>query len=91
MIETTDMYLAAALLSYDANYLGTNKEDMNRQKFQFGDDIEVPKIFIVRNGVPETIADPTFEEFRNYFDSFKLLYLPDYPQSLKKLKTIIHR
>jgi len=91
MIETTDMYLAAALLAYGGNYQGTDKSDIKRQKFLFDDDIGVEKVFIMLDNQVAAQYDPTFEEIENLSDSFKLVYPPNYPQALKRIKTIIHK
>ena len=91
MIETTDMYLAAVLLAYGGNYQGTDKTDVKRQQFLFGNDIGIEKIYILHEGQVTTQYNPTFEEIENLSDSFKLVYPPNYPQALKRIKTIIHK
>jgi len=93
MIETSDMYLGAALLAYGADYKGVDKSNKSRQKFLFNDDLKISSIFIYNasSDRAESYSDPTFEEVCNFFDSFRLLYPSNYPQALKKLKTIIHK
>jgi hypothetical protein len=93
MIETSDMYLGAALLAYGADYRGVDKKDKQRQKFLFSNDLKISFIYVynaTENEV-ELHAEPKFSDVCNFFDSFRLLYPPNYPQALKKLKTIIHK
>jgi len=91
MIKTTDMYLAGALLAYGGAYRGVDKSDVKRQRFIFDDELDIATIYISNGTEIQNVSYPTYDEFCNYADSFKLLYPPNYPQALKKMKTIIHK
>jgi len=93
MIKISDMYLAAALLAYGADYKGVDKTNRLRQKFLFDDDLKLSSVFVYEPSahITTTVCDPSYDEICNLFDSFRLLYPPNYPQVLRKMKTILYK
>jgi hypothetical protein len=70
--------------------LGTNKQDPKRQQFSF--DGVVPSILVFKDdGITvEKINNPTILQAELFCTSARLWYPPSYPDSLRKIKSIIH-
>jgi len=84
-----DMYLAAALLSYDVPLLSIDKANKKRQMFAFDDNIK--HVFILgENDVPMRIVKPTIETVETHFIARKLMFPPSYPDSIRRIKSSIH-
>jgi len=85
----SDIYLAAALMSYGVMYSEIDRTDPRRQKFIF----EVSPLSIVISeddiGI-STIRHPSLEEFERRFVMGTLYFPPGYPEALKKIKTMVH-
>lgn len=84
-----DMYLAAALLSYGAKLIRTDKSDKKHQKFVFAEG-SVLKVFIVSDRVAIAINEPTIARVETYFISKELLFPPTYPDTIRNIKSMIH-
>jgi hypothetical protein len=88
--EVTDMYLVAALFAYGAEYIGVSREDKKNQRFMFRDPLGVERIFSKKHGVVEELDEPSFDEFKQAFDTVTLMYPPQYVEALRRVKGIIH-
>ena len=86
--KISDMYLAAALLSYGATLDEIDRSDQRRQKFCFEDGID--HVFILDNNVPVKRTSPTINEIETLFVSKKLMFPPNYPDSVRGIKSLIH-
>ena len=87
--KISDMYLAAALLSYGADLDEIDRGDSKRQKFCFQED-SIDYIFTLDGNVPVRRQSPTIDEIETLFVSKKLLFLPSYPDSIRGIKSLIH-
>jgi hypothetical protein len=83
-----DMYLAAAILSYGAELVEVDKADRKRQKFFFSQ--EVDHVYVLDNGVPVRVESPKIKEIEIMYFSKRLLFLPNYPDCLRSIKSSIH-
>lgn len=92
---TGDMYFAALLLAYGAEILRVDQSDRFRQKFYFtgvgqGGSSLIREIYKLEGIVPIRIEKPDFETIENLFTCGKLMFPPNYPESLRRIKTRIH-
>lgn len=92
MHEVTDMYFVAALISYGADYIGVDRADKRNQKFNFNEPIDIDTIYIFDRKLKsvEAMLDPTFDEIKKAFDTLTLLYPANYPETIRRVKGIIH-
>lgn len=88
-IEVSDMYLAAALLSYGAELEKVDKSDKRRQKFIFIGKVDKVLIY-TDNGFYLIIEEPSFAEIKSKYDSNRLFFPPAYPDAVRKIKSAIH-
>jgi hypothetical protein len=89
MITTIDMYLAATFLAYGAELLNVDRSNPNRQKFEFGGSIE--QIFVQSsNKVVLRIENPDFDDVKNKYLDQSLLFPPNYADSVRRIKSVIH-
>lgn len=84
-----DMYLAAALLAFGGSLIKIDRDDPKRQKFYFDSD-GITTIFVVSGNAVLRVVSPTIEDIENYFISQKLIYPPNYPDALRRIKAAIH-
>lgn len=87
--KISDMYLAAALLSYGAKFVGVDRQDKARQKFRF--EGVVPNTVIAENDVNlQNLKDIPIEEFEVHYIAGRVWLPPSYPASVKQIKSAIH-
>jgi hypothetical protein len=84
-----DMYLAAAFLSYNIPLVSINRSVPRRQKFTFIR-TEPLTIFTLHSGVVLAIRDATLDDVETNFASETLLFPPNYPDAVKRIKATIH-
>jgi hypothetical protein len=89
-IYTENMYLAAALISYGADYKGVDRQDRLNQAFKFGKELGVPKIYLLQNGQISELPSPNFDQFDIAFTSLSLMFPPSFVDAVKRVKAIIH-
>jgi hypothetical protein len=88
-MKTSEMYLAAALLSYGAELEDIDKTDINHKKFCFGGNIK--QIFVLDSDhVVLRIVDPSFEDIKTKFVGQTLLFPPSYVDSVRRIKAAIY-
>lgn len=83
-----DMYLAAALLAYDAEMDHIDRSDGKRQKFVFIG--EVKEIWVMEGNFPVRKVKPTFDDVEKAFIAHKLMFTPNYTDALRRIKSAIH-
>ena len=83
-----DMYLAAALLSYGAKLRNVDRKDKRRQKFYFENSL--PHIWSFNGTDVKKIPNPTIEEVESEFIGKTLMFPPNYPDSVRSIKSAIH-
>lgn len=82
----SDMYLVAALLSYSPHsFSHVDKSDRSRQQFHFHDNIL--EVYISHPEGPKKINNPKLDEVQNWYTAGILMYKPNYPECIKKLKS----
>ena len=87
--KVSDMYLAAALVSYGAELLDVDKRDRKRQKFIFGGKID--QVYVLSgNGGFAVLKSPEFSEIEAKFVAKRLCFLPNYPNSIRDMKSVIY-
>jgi hypothetical protein len=87
--KVSDMYLAAALLSYGTKFVGVNREDRSRQKFEF--EGEVPNVVVASDDVQLTaLKNIPIEQFETHFLSRRVWLPPSYPDCVRQIKSAIH-
>lgn len=85
----SDMYLAAALLSYGVKFTGVDRQDKARQKFRF--EGVVPNVVIAEEDVNlVNLKDIPIEEFELHFLARRVWLPPSYPDSVRQIKSAIH-
>ena len=89
-VSISDMYLAAALISYGAKMVRVDTSNKNRQKFVFKDDVE--SVWIINEDIDEVerIYSPTIERIKIWFTDKTLFFPPTYPDSVRRIKSTIH-
>ena len=84
-----DMYLVAALLSYDVELASIDKENPKRQVFYFIDSpIKVWKL--LNNNMVTKVEFVDLDQVEILFRSKKLMFLPDYHNFIRDTKSMIH-
>lgn len=84
----SDMYLAAAILSYGGELISINRDDPKRQKFNFADGVEY--IWVLDQNNVAKLMNPTLEEVEVKFFAKTLVFPPCYPDELRRIKSAIH-
>lgn len=88
MIKTSDMYLAATLISYDANLIRVDKQDSRRQIFEFEN---IPtQIYIVDVGGIQAVVPKNLEEIKIFLLGEKLMFPPSFINAMKTVKSCLH-
>lgn len=87
--KVSDMYLAAALISYGAELVDVDKRDRKRQKFIFGGEIKQVYVLAGNDGFA-VLKNPTFSEVEAKFAAKRLCFLPNYPNSVRDMKSVIY-
>lgn len=85
---TGDMYLAAALISYEAKLINIDKSDMKRQRFYFAGIIPVAFVFV--DGEVKELHDCSLDDMERFYIARSLMYPPSYPEAIRNMKTAIH-
>jgi hypothetical protein len=86
---TIDMYLAATFLAYGADLIKVDRENPNRQRFEFGGSIE--QIFVLgTDKVVLRVENPEFDVIKNKYLEQTLLFPPTYADSVRRIKAVIH-
>ena len=88
-MNISDMYMAAAFLSYGADLVSIDKSNLSRQVFEFGGEVEQIFVFAGGNQILR-IETPTFEEIKTKFIGRKLVYPPEFVDSIRRIKSAIH-
>jgi hypothetical protein len=86
--EISDMYLAAAFLSYDVELISIDRSNKRRQRFCFGQDID--HIWIMDGGMAVKVNSPSVDDVKTKFTANTLLYPPSYPAAIRRIKSAIH-
>ena len=87
--KISDMYLAAALLSYGSNFIGVDRNEKQRQKFIFTG--VVPNVVIAEEDVNlKNLKDVPIEAFEVHYIAGRVWLPPSYPASVKQIKSAIH-
>jgi hypothetical protein len=85
----SDMYFVAALLSYSPHsFCRVDKTDRKRQQFHFND--TVLEVFIMAPDGPKAMKEPTLDELQNWYTAGILMFKPNYPECIKKIKSEVH-
>lgn len=84
-----DMYLAAAFLSYGIQLDSIDRTIPRRQKFIFAKDCPLT-IYTVHSGVVLAVHNATLNDLETNFASETLLFPPNYPDAIKRIKATIH-
>lgn len=84
-----DMYLAAAFLSYGISLSDVDRSIPRRQKFTFSKDCPLV-IYTVHSGVVLAVQNATLKDLETNFVSETLLFPPNYPDAIKRIKASIH-
>lgn len=89
MKKISDMYLAAALLSYGVPFTRIDRTASTRQIFIF--ESIPPQIMIQKEDVNLVIVKtPSLDEVERHFTNNTLWLPPSYPDAVRKIKSAIH-
>ena len=83
-----DMYLASALLAYGASLVRIDRTNSRRLKFCFTGDVE--EVYVLDGLAPVRVQDPTLDDVEARFISRTLMFPPDYPGAIRRIKAAIH-
>lgn len=84
----SDMYLAAAFLSYGARLVRIDKSDLRRQKFCFSG--QISRIFVIEEDEVKQVKTPTLGDVEMAFINKTLMFPHNYPGSIGAIKSAIH-
>ena len=84
----TDMYLAAALHAYGFTLVRVDKTNYRRQQFYFSGG--VPEVYRLDGLVPLRAVKPELDDVEMWYIAGKLMFPPNYPDSIKRIKSAIH-
>ena len=85
----SDLYLIAAILSYSPlSYNRVDKSTPGRQLFYFYDN--VLEVFIMTPDGPKKQLNPTLDQIQTWYTAGILMYKPNYPECIKRIKTEVH-
>ena len=87
--EVTDMYLAAAMMSYGAELDRVDKSDKRRQKFIFIGNINKVLVY-TDNGFYIVMETPQFTDVESKYYAKRLFFPPSYPDAVRSVKSAIH-
>ncbi len=85
---TTDMYMAAALISYGAMVQDIDSSDEKRKKFMFSGLMK--GVYVLDDNNQVVRKDLTVDEFEKFYISKKILFPSGYPDSIKQMKSVIY-
>ena len=88
MIEISDMYLAATLLSYGAKLEDIDRTNPRRLQFSFSGQIE--EIQVQAGHSILRIETPDFDTIEKHFLGSTLFFPPRFIDDVKKIKSAIH-
>ena len=86
--KISDMYLAAALLSYGVELVEIDRSDTHRQKFCFVNELD--SIWVENGGIVTKVNNPSIEDVETKFTAKTLLFPPSYPDAIRRIKSAIH-
>lgn len=86
--EISDMYLAAAFLSYNVELISIDRSNRQRQKFCFSD--KIAYIWVLDGGIAVKFENPTVEDVKTKYTARTLLFPPSYPDAVRRIKSDIH-
>lgn len=86
--QITDMYLAAALRAYGFTLVRVDKSNYRRQRFFFTGTTD--EVYTLNGVVPLRCAEPTLDDVEMWYLAGKLMFPPNYPDSIKAIKSAIH-
>jgi len=86
----SDMYLAAAYLSYGAALVGIDKTETRRLKFIFSGTGLSTVYYKTVDGEVEFVNSPTMDDVERLYVAKTLMFPPAYPDSVRTIKTAIH-
>lgn len=85
----SDLYLIAAILSYSPlSYGRVDKSTPGRQQFYFHDN--VLEVYIMSPDGPQKMRQPTLDQIQTWYTAGILMYKPNYPECIKRIKTEVH-
>lgn len=84
----SDMYLAAAILAYDGELAGIDRSNPTRQQFKFVGYVKV--IYVLEQNNVAKLINPSLEEIETKFIAQTLMFPPNYPDALRRIKSAIH-
>jgi hypothetical protein len=87
LVSISDMYLAAALTSFGHCYDHIDRSE-KRLKFMFPD--KQTKVYLLREGTIAVLEYLYLEQVQAAYTSGQLMFLPDYPDKIKRIKSAIH-
>ena len=87
-MKTSDMYLAATLLSYGAKLESIDRTNPNRQQFEFSGEIE--EIWVLSGHSILRIENPTFKVIETKWIGASLVLPPNIFDCIRKIKSAIH-
>ena len=87
--EVSDMYFAAALLSYGVGLKGIDKSVRSRIKFKFSGPI-LSIVVAVDDVVLETKKNVEISVAQTHYISKELWLPPSYPDAVRSIKSAIH-
>ena len=87
LVPISDMYLAAALISYGHCYETIDRTE-KRLKFMFPD--KQSKVYLLREGTIAVLEYLYLDQVQAAYTSGQLMFLPDYPDKVKRIKSAIH-
>jgi hypothetical protein len=95
VFEFQNIYLSAALLAYKYHYLGVNRTNESHQKFRFTETLTATIYILNPNATADAtkvvaIPEASIQDVEQFFLSESLLYPPSYPESLRRVKYILH-
>lgn len=87
--ESSNLAFVAALVSYGASVVKTNKADVRRVIFSV-DISEIKKVFVLAGEWVESRTSLGYDDLLNLFVSDKLMLMPNYMTKITDLKSLIY-
>lgn len=84
VMDTSDMWLAAASISYGLIIQKVDRSDVRRVRFEFGGKLNT--VYWMQNGSMMQETNPQWEWFRLRYQDRSLMYPGTYPVDLKTIK-----
>jgi len=88
MKEISDIYLAAAFLSYGGKIEEVDRRQ-RRKVFHFSTD-GISSIWVIEDGVVSEVSNPNADVLVTNYSADRLMLPPDYPFCLRDIKALIH-